>query len=281
MIQKVIHYLWLSDEKPSDVEQCLATWKEKLVGYEIKEWNRTNFPYQDFVWTREAYSAKKWAFVTDFFRLWVLDNYGGIYMDADVTMTGTFDEYLNQPMFIGVEGTCKLEAHVIGAVKGHPFIHNCLCYYNNRHFINEDGSLDMMPIPNILTRVFMEMYHYNGKLVHFDGVPLKFIDLKVYPDTYFTIRAFDGNNICYHNGFGSWRDNTTPQNPLMEDVVCNYYVKKFLCNTIGQTHRGWKKFLYLLMPIGLHALRCRRSLEIKNNKKVNSVDFSGIDFESH
>lgn len=67
MIPKVIHYLWLSDEKPSDVEQCLATWKEKLVGYEIKEWNTTNFPYQDFLWTREAYSAKKWAFVTDFF----------------------------------------------------------------------------------------------------------------------------------------------------------------------------------------------------------------------
>ncbi len=279
MIPKVIHYLWLSDEKPSDVEQCLATWKEKLVGYEIKEWNKTNFPYQDFLWTREAYSAKKWAFVTDFFRLWVLDNYGGIYMDADITMRGTFDKFLNHPLFVGIENTSKIGAHVIGAIKGHPYIHQCFQYYQNRHFIKEDGSLEMLPIPNVMTKVFMDKYHYDGELVHFDDIPLEFDDMVIYPDTYFTINTYNGNNVCYHNGLGSWRDETTPQNPILENVISNYLIKKFFCNTIFKSYSGWKKVLFLLMPVGLHALMWRYKLKIKNNKRIISVDLSNVHLE--
>ena len=84
MIPKIVHYLWMSSVKDEKTLQCLASWKKYLNGYEIREWNSQTFPYLDFIWTREAAEAKKWAFVTDFFRLWVLHNYGGIYMDADV-----------------------------------------------------------------------------------------------------------------------------------------------------------------------------------------------------
>lgn len=273
MIPKVIHYLWLSDEKPSDVEQCLATWKEHLVGYEIKEWNKTNFPYQDFLWTREAFEHKKWAFVTDFFRLWVLENYGGIYMDADVTMTGTFDEFLNQPLFIGTEGSCKIEAHVIGSVKGHPFIRHCLRYYHERHFILEDGSLDIRPMPGIITKIFMSLYHYDGVLVTFDGKPLQFKDLKIYPDTYFTINTYDGNNVCWHNAFGSWRFNSPSERIVREDIIRGYLLKKHFCYSIYRKKCGLKKILYLLMPVGLLSLRYRHFLKIKNNKEVKSVPY--------
>lgn len=276
MIPKVIHYLWLSDEKPYETEQCLITWREKLVGYEIREWNKTNFPYQDFLWTREAYSKNKWAFVTDFFRLWVLENYGGIYMDADVTMTGTFDEFLDQPMFIGVEATCKLEAHVIGAEKGHPFIRHCLHYYNNRHFVKEDGSLDIRPMPGIITKIFMSLYNYDGVLVSFDGIPLHFKDMTVYPDTYFTINTYDGNNVCWHNAFGSWRFKSPSERVKREDVISGYLLKKHFCYSVFNKYKGLKKIVYLLMPVGLLSLRYRYFQKIKNNREVNSLQYEPI-----
>lgn len=274
MIPKVIHYLWLSDEKPSDVEQCLATWKEHLKGYEIKEWNKTNFPYQDFLWTREAYSAKKWAFVTDFFRLWVLDNYGGIYMDADVTMTGTFDGFLNQPLFIGTEGSCKIEAHVIGSIKGHPFIRHCLQYYSNRHFIQGNGSLDVRPMPGIITKIFMSLYHYDGELVRFDGTPLHFTDMTVYPDTYFTINTYNGNNVCWHNAFGSWRFNSPSERVNRENVIQSYLLKKHFCYSIFHNYSGLKRLLYMLMPVGILTFRYKHNLKIKNNKEVRSITYN-------
>jgi hypothetical protein len=273
MIPKVIHYLWLSDEKPSDVEQCLSTWKEKLVGYEIKEWNKTNFPYQDFLWTREAYSAKKWAFVTDFFRLWVLENYGGIYMDADVVVNGSFDDYLCEPMFIGIESSIRVGPHAMGARKGHPYIHQCLQYYNNRHFIKEDGSLDMTPIPRIMTKVFMKFYNYGDALIHFDGTPLKFNDIIIYPDTYFNINIFDGKNVCYHNAYGSWRDRSTARNRTREEIISEYFLNKHFCYSLNIKYRGLKRILYLMIPVGLLAMTYKYKLKIKNNKIIESVDY--------
>lgn len=273
MIPKVVHYLWLSDEKTPEIEQCLASWREKLVGYEIKEWNKSTFPYQDFLWTREAFSMKKWAFVTDFFRLWVLDNYGGVYLDADVTLTGTFDGFLDQSLFIGTEGSCKLGAHVIGAEKGHPYISHCLRYYSNRHFIMEDGSLNIRPMPGIITKVFMSLYKYDGVLVRFDGVPLHFKDLTVYPDTFFTINTYDGNNVCWHNAFGSWRFNSPSERVIREDVIRNYLIKKYLCYSIFRNYNLLKRILFFVMPVGVLSLRYKHSLRIKNNKEVRSVPY--------
>lgn len=270
MIPKIIHYLWLSDEKTLEVERCIASWKEHLVGYEIKEWNKHNFPYQEFLWTKEAFSQKKWAFVTDFFRLWVLDNFGGIYLDADVTVTGTFDSFLHQPLFIGTEFTDQIAAHAIGCVKNHPFIHQCLQYYNDRHFIKPDGTLDMKPMPNIITKIFISQYHYDGALVHFDGVPYKVEDMTIYPDSYFTINIYDGNNVCYHNGLGAWRDDAT-ENPIMEDVIGSYFMKKFFTVQIFKRHRGFKKYLLLLLPIGMYSIVFHRRMKIKNNERVKSV----------
>lgn len=269
-IPKIIHYLWLSPEKTPAVEVCLKSWKNHFKGYEIKEWNRSNFPFEDFVWTKEAVSRRKWAFVTDFFRLWVLNKYGGIYLDADVTATKNFDAFLNCDMFIGTECNDQIAAHAIGAIKGHPFIGACLDYYKDRHFILPNGSNDMRPMPNIITKIFMQMYRYKGALVTFDGMPLKFKDLVIYPDTYFTINTNDGNNVCYHNGLGSWRDNDA-DNPILEDVINNYFWYKFNCFTIDRKFKGIKKIIYLLMPVWLIRFIMKRKIMLKNNIRVRTV----------
>lgn len=270
-IPKVIHYLWLSDEKSPDVKRCLETWYDNLEGYEIKEWNKSNFPYNDFIWTREAFSRKKWAFVTDFFRLWVLLNYGGIYMDADIIMNGNFDEFLSRPLFIGTEASDQIAAHVIGAVKGHPFIANCFRYYENRHFIMPDGQNDMKPIPNIITKIFISQYQYDDVLVKFDGKPFEIRDMAIYPDSYFTINTYDGNNVCVHCGLGSWRDNSTDTNPVLENVMGVYFLKRFFSYYIHIRFKGLKKLLFFMMPVGLLSYVIKYKMKIRNNSRVKSV----------
>jgi hypothetical protein len=189
----------MSETKDEAVERCLESWRHHLHDYEIIEWNKSSFPYEDFLFTHEAFSKKKWAFVTDYFRLWVLEKYGGIYLDADVTVNGNFDKFLGNKLFIGTEFTDQIAAHAIGAEPHHPFIRKCLEYYKNRHFILPDGRCDMNAMPCIITKVFMESYGYKGALVNFDGNPLEFSDMRIYPDSYFTINTFDGNNVCVHN----------------------------------------------------------------------------------
>lgn len=268
-IPKKIHYLWLSEQKPKAVENCLATWREHLKDYEIVEWNKTNFPYEEFLFAREAYSKQKWAFVTDYFRLWVLNKYGGIYLDADVTINGNFDLFLDDKLFIGVETSDQIAAHAIGAEPGHPFIKKCLDYYQNRHFILPDGSLDQTAIPCIVTKIFMKMYGYEDEVVKYDGKPISFSDMKVYPDSYFTINTYDGSNVCVHNGLGSWRDDHST-NPVLEDVMAQYFWRKFCRKDIFHLPT-LKKWVYLLMPVWMVSLVLKKHAKIKNNKRAARV----------
>lgn len=268
-IPKKIHFLWLSENKTPAVECCLASWREHFVDYEIVEWNSSNFPYRDFLFTKEAYEKKKWAFVTDFFRLWVLDSFGGIYLDADVMAYGNFDKFLNESLFIGTEFTDQIAAHAIGAEAGHPFIKSCLEYYNNRHFVLPDGSCDMRAMPCIITKIFMEMYGYDGVLVNFDGKPLRMGDMCVYPDSYFTINTFDGNNICVHNGLGSWRDSVA-ENPILENVMASYFLKKFYRKDVLK-FGILKRIVYLLLPVWVLVLFSKWRARICNNKRVAKV----------
>lgn len=270
MIPKKIHFLWMSETKDETVERCLESWRHHLSDYEIVEWNKSNFPYEEFLFAREAFSKKKWAFVTDFFRLWVLEKYGGIYLDADVTVNGNFDKFLDNRLFIGTEFTDQIAAHAIGAEPHHPFVQECLEYYKDRHFILPDGSCDMNAMPCIITKVFMQMYGYNGVLVNFDGKPLKFADMKIYPDSYFTINTFDGNNVCVHNGLGSWRD-AGSENPVLENVVGSYFWKKF-CRKDILSFGLVKKWIYLLLPVWMIVLWSKSSAKIKNNKRVGRVN---------
>lgn len=268
-IPKKIHYLWLSEEKSPIVKRCLASWREHLFDYEIIEWNGSNFPFNDFLFTREAFQKKKWAFVTDYFRLWVLEKFGGIYMDADVTLNNNFDAFLGHKLFIGTEFTDQIAAHVIGSEAGHPFIKRCLEYYNDRHFVLPDGRCDINAMPCIITKIFMDMYKYDGALVNFDGIPLKFNDMTIYPDSYFTINTFDGNNVCMHNGLGSWREEGNV-NPVLENVVGSYFWKKF-CRKDIMNFGFVKRLIYLLIPVWALVLFSKWASLVRNNKRVKKI----------
>jgi len=75
MIPKIIHYCWFGNNpKPNSVLKCIESWKKFCPDYEIKEWNETNFDININLYCKQAYEAKKWAFATDYIRLWVIYN---------------------------------------------------------------------------------------------------------------------------------------------------------------------------------------------------------------
>ena len=80
MIPKVIHYCWFGgNEKPDIIKKCIQSWREKCPDYEIKEWNESNFDVTINRYMYEAYQNKKWGFVPDYARAWIIYHYGGIY----------------------------------------------------------------------------------------------------------------------------------------------------------------------------------------------------------
>ena len=87
MIPKKIHYCWFGKgQKPKLAEKCIESWKKYCPDYEIIEWNEDNFNLDTNGYTRYCYSNKKWAYLSDFVRLCVVEEYGGIYFDTDVEL---------------------------------------------------------------------------------------------------------------------------------------------------------------------------------------------------
>ena len=102
-IPKTIHYCWFGrNPLPSLAIKCIASWKKYLPDYEIKEWNEDNFDVNVIPYTREAYAAKKYAFVSDYARFKILYEEGGLYFDTDVEVIKPFDDIIARGAFMGV-----------------------------------------------------------------------------------------------------------------------------------------------------------------------------------
>lgn len=104
MIPKVIHYCWFGGNPlPDSAKKCISSWRKYLPDYEIKEWNERNFDVKSIPYTREAYRLKKFAFVSDYARMWILYHYGGIYFDTDVEVIKPFNDIIQRGNFMGFE----------------------------------------------------------------------------------------------------------------------------------------------------------------------------------
>jgi mannosyltransferase OCH1-like enzyme len=136
----------------------MLSWKEKLVDYEFILWTFNRFDIDSSKWVREAFEAKKYAFAADYIRLFAVYNYGGIYMDMDVEVVNSFDNLLDNQIFLGYENRKKvgIEAGCFGAEKGNDFIGHCLKYYENKSFIMDNGSCDVLPLPKIMFNIYRE-----------------------------------------------------------------------------------------------------------------------------
>lgn len=155
MIPKTIHYCWYGNGAYNDVlKKCLSSWKEKLPDYKIKKWDETNTPFDKLPFLRLLYKQKKWAFISDYMRLYALYQEGGIYLDTDIEVLKPFDDLLTETVFFGIQDDIKLSVATgfIGSEKSNSFILKFL------HRVEKKQKLtfNAMGGPNVLTKLLSE-----------------------------------------------------------------------------------------------------------------------------
>lgn len=151
MIPRIIHYCWFGrGEMPKLMKKCIKSWKKFCPDWEIVEWNEDNFDVNSTLWTKQAYEAKKYAFVSDFVRLKALYEMGGVYLDTDVEIVQSIDRFLEHQAFSGFESSNMVQTGIIGSEKGHPVIGSWLDRYSERPYLT-DGKPEMMPNVSFIT----------------------------------------------------------------------------------------------------------------------------------
>lgn len=157
MIPKVIHYCWFGkNELPKSAKKCINSWKKKCSNYKIVKWDEDNFDISTApLYVRQAYEAKKWAFVTDYVRLKVVYENGGIYLDTDVQLLKNLDEFLMYKSFFGFENNYIATGLGFGAEKGAKILKDIMEQYDHIPFIDKQGNQDQTPCPKRNTEVFI------------------------------------------------------------------------------------------------------------------------------
>lgn len=227
MIPKKIHYCWFGGkELPEDVKSYIETWKKYCPDYEIIEWNENNFDVTQNQYCKEAYEAKKWAFVSDYARLKVLYDFGGIYMDTDVEVVRPLDDLLQYNWFSGFESEDRIQTGTMGAGWNSTVIKIFLDNYNERHFIKDDGSFDLTTNVEVMTKLLKEKYkvQLNNTRQIFDNNSL------LLPFDYLCAKSFftgeiskTENTYTIHHFKGTWRT----KNDIKKDKVRKILVKCF------------------------------------------------------
>ena len=207
MIPKVIHYCWFGrGELPPLAKKCLASWKKYCPDYEIKEWNEDNFDLDSYPYVREAYDKRKFAFVTDVVRLYALYHEGGIYMDTDVEVLKPLDRFLSHHAFSGFENDQSVPTGIMASEKGGRWAKENLAYYEGRHFLKEDGSMDFTTNVTTITNYMLPLgLKQDNTFQDFPGL------ITLYPKDYFCPKSYvDGkinltsNAYTVHHFAGSW-----------------------------------------------------------------------------
>ena len=224
MIPKIIHYCWFGHNPlPELALRCIDSWRKFLPDYEIREWNEDNFDVNIIPYTAEAYKQKKYAFVSDYARLWILFRYGGIYFDTDVEVIKPLNDIIAQGNFMGFEadpdGVNTPGKYAprycygvnlglgMGIEQGHPFIRQLQDIYTNIEFT---GAV-MTPWYKTIVAYTTEELVKEG-LSNIKGIQ-QVGDITVYPHEYFApINVITGrlhitkNTRTIHHHTGSWNE---------------------------------------------------------------------------
>lgn len=191
MIKKTINYCWFGKKDLDEKSKlCIKSWKKIMPDYEIKRWDESNYDIKKNSFVKEAYENGKWAFVTDYARLDIIYNHGGIYLDTDVEVIKPFDDLLENDGFMGFEiGDHVATGLGFGAVAGNSFIKENMDAYNNMKLYSPDGKLNNVNCP-IITTNLLKKYNLvlNNELQTIKGI-------KIYPTDYFCPMSFQTGEI--------------------------------------------------------------------------------------
>lgn len=209
MIPHIIHYCWFGrGPMPQETLDCIASWHKFMPDWKYRLWNEENFDINCCNYTREAYAAKKYAFVSDYVRLDVLNKEGGVYLDTDVMVLKSFEDLMWHNAFCGFEGSKAkpIGTNVMATVPDGEWIREMFNSYTERHFLNCDGSLDMTTNTSFLSAIMeKDGFIRNGKLQTYK-------DCLIFPTEYFSPRQTTGeyflttNTYSDHLGAASWSD---------------------------------------------------------------------------
>lgn len=158
MIPKIIHYCWFGrNPLPPLAVKCITSWKKYFPDYEIKEWNEDNFNVNIISYTQEAYEAKKYAFVSDYARFWILYYYGGLYFDTDVEVIKPMDDIIARGAFMGCENEISCAPGLgLGCTPGLEIYKKLLERYGTFHFLNTNGTYNQTTVVKYTTDLLIE-----------------------------------------------------------------------------------------------------------------------------
>lgn len=225
MIEKKIHYCWFGGKPlPPLAEKCIESWKKFMPGWEIVRWDESNFDVNAITYTKEAYEAKKYAFVSDYARFEILYKEGGLYFDTDVEIIKDLSPIVEKGAFYGLEGPALVNAGLgMGCEKGNAFAKEVLDSYQNDHFILADGKINLN---TVVTRVsnLLKAYGMTDKdeiqtVKDFTVYPIRYFCPK---DTKSAIITITDDTYTIHHYDGSW---TTDAQKLFEKRRAKLYKK--------------------------------------------------------
>jgi hypothetical protein len=207
MIPKVIHYCWFGRGKmPQLALDCISSWRKYLPDYDIKVWNEENFDVNSVPYTEQAYRSRKFAFVTDYVRLYAIYNFGGIYMDTDVEVLKNLDAFLKHPAFSGFETECQVPTGIMGGESKNEWFRIQLNKYENKNFILPNGRYDMTTnVETISLSMKDESFLFNNTTQDFKGIITMYSKDYFCPKSYLTGKIeITENTHCIHHFAGSW-----------------------------------------------------------------------------
>ena len=210
-LPKVIHYCWFGrKEIPNQYREWMNSWKKYCPDYEIIEWNEDNYDVHKNRYISQAYDMKKWAFVSDYARIDIINEYGGVYLDTDVELIKNIDVLLRNDAFCGFE-SYQFVAYGLGfgAKRHNPVLQEIKEYYDSTKFIRDDGTLNQVTCPVIQTEIMKKHgLNCNGKFQIVDG-------MTVYPSRVlcgmsphsFRIMCDPVYTYAIHHFASSWAEN--------------------------------------------------------------------------
>ena len=241
MIPKVIHYCWFGGQPlPPLAIKCIESWKKHAPEYEIKEWNESNFDINIIPYTAEAYKQKKYAFVSDYARFWIIYNYGGVYFDTDVELIKSIDGIVAKGPFMGCETKAKefilpvspVNAGLgIGCYANHPLYKEILSKYENTSFCFSDKS-NQETVVSIVSAILA-----NHGLTFSKDIQ-SCCNIFIYPEEYFcplspltNKLSITENSISIHHYAASWTKKAVLEKIWkkfhLPDTAIRYQIKKF------------------------------------------------------
>lgn len=214
MIPKIIHYCWLSgDPVPEKLQEYMKSWKKQLPDYEFMLWDKSRFDIHSMPWVEQAYNAKKYAFASDYIRLYAIYHHGGIYLDMDMEILKAFDlEKFIDGVNWGLDEGGDVEAAFVAGQPGTPILRELMDIYEHQNFVDAAGNMNLK-VANVYVQENLVKYGYKKDPKE---QVLPECKVKLFPPDYFNCRSLvtgklniTDNSCCIHWHTVLWASKTT------------------------------------------------------------------------